>query len=60
MFNGHVGQIAVLQFDKEGNFIKEYPTIQAAADEVGVTHAAIRSAMNREGPSGGYKWKKKN
>lgn len=60
MFNGHVGQIAVLQFDKKGNFIKEFPTIQAAANEVGVTHAAIRSAVNREGTSGGYKWKRKN
>lgn len=60
MKNGHSGQIPVLQFDKQGNFIQEFPTIQAAADALGVTHAAIRSAMERNGSSGGYKWKRKS
>ena len=60
MMNGHSGQISVLQFDKQGNFIQEFPTIQAAADAVGVTHAAVRSALLRGGTSGGYKWKKKS
>lgn len=60
MTNGHSGQIPVLQFDKQGNFVQEFSTIQAAADAVGVTHAAVRSAILRGGTSGGYKWKKKS
>lgn len=60
MANGHSGQIPVLQFDKKGNFIQEFPTIQAAADAVGRTHAAIRTAILRNGTSGGYKWKRKS
>ena len=60
MANGHSGQIPVLQFDKQGNFIQEFPTIQAAADAIGVTHDAVRSAILRNGTSGGYKWKKKS
>lgn len=59
MKHGHKGQIAVLQFDLNGNFIQEFSTIQAAADSIGVTHAAIRSALNHGGRSGNYKWKKK-
>lgn len=60
MENGHNGQIPVLQFDKQGKFIQEFSTIQAAADAVGVTHAAVRSAILRGGTSGGYIWKKKS
>jgi len=60
MENGHSGQIPVLQFDRQGNFIQEFPTIQAAADFIGVTHAAVRSAIVRNGTCGGYKWKKKS
>lgn len=60
MKNGHSGQIPILQFTMEGEFIQEFPTIQAAADAVGVTHAAIRSALNHGGRSAGFRWKKKN
>ena len=60
MANGHSGQVPVLQFTMDGDFIQEFPTIQAAADAVGVTHAAIRSALNHGGRSGGFRWKKKN
>ena len=60
MKNGHKGQIPVLQYDKEGNFIKEYKTIQEAADEMGVSHPAIRSAINRSGTCKGFLWKKKD
>ena len=60
MTNGHSGQIPVLQFTMDGKFIKEFPTIQAAADEVGVSHAVIRSALNHGGRSAGFRWKKKN
>lgn len=59
MANGHSGQIPILQFDKQGNFIQEFSTIQAAADAMGVTHPAIRSAIKRGGSSCGYYWKKK-
>lgn len=60
MANGHKGQIPILQFDTKGNFIQEFPTIQAAADAVNRTHAAIRTAMLRGGTSGGYIWKRKD
>ena len=59
MNNGHNNQISVLQFDKQGNFIQEFSTIQAAADAMNVTHAAIRSAICRNGTCKGYKWKRK-
>lgn len=60
MKNGHKGQIPVLQYDKEGNLIKEYKTIQEAADAIGVTHPAIRSAINRGGTCRGFLWRKKD
>lgn len=59
MANGHSIQIPVLQYDKNGNFIQEFPNIQAAADAVHRTHPAIRSAIERGGKSAGYYWKKK-
>lgn len=60
MRNGHSGQIPVLQFDLEGNFIQEYPTIQAAADAVGRTHAAIRKAVVSGTKSAGFLWERKS
>lgn len=56
--NGHKMQRPVAQYDLNGNFIKEYPSCSAAARELGVTPSAISSAANRNGTSGGYKWKK--
>lgn len=60
MENGHRGQIYVLQYDKKGNFLQEFDSIQKAADAMGVTHAAIRSAINRNGTCKGFIWKKKD
>ena len=60
MKNGHKGQTPVLQYDKEGNLIKEYKTIQEAADAMDVTHPAIRSAINRRGTCRGFLWTKKD
>ena len=60
MTNGHSGQVPVLQFDKDWNFIQEFPNIQAAADAVHRTHPAIRSAIERGGKSAGYYWKRKS
>lgn len=60
MKNGHKCQVPVLQFDKQNNFIKEYSNIQEAANAVGVTHAAVRSAIGRGGTCKGYYWKRKD
>lgn len=60
MKNGHKCQVPVLQFDKQNNFIKEYNNIQEAANAMGVTHAAVRSAIGRGGTCKGYYWKKKD
>lgn len=54
---GHKGQTRVAQYDKNGNFIKEFPSFTAAAKEMGVTYAAISSAAKRDGLSCGFKWK---
>lgn len=57
---GHKGQVPILQFDTDDNFIREYATIQEAADAFGVTHTAVASAIRRGGTCGGYKWKRKD
>ena len=59
MRNGHSCQVPVLQYTKEGEFVKEYPNIQAAADALNVSHPAIRSAISRGGTCRGFKWKRK-
>ena len=56
--HGHKGQIKISQYDKNKNLVKTYSSIQEASDAMGVTHAAIRSAADREGTSCGYYWKK--
>lgn len=58
MKNGHKGQILVLQYDKKENFIQEFESIQKAADAMGVSHAAIRSAIDRNGTCKNYIWQK--
>lgn len=58
MKNGHKGQTPVLQYDKKGNFIQEFESIQKAAEAVGVTNAAIRSAIRRNGTCKNYIWQK--
>ena len=54
---GHKCQKKILQYDKDGNFIKEWPSAAAAAREYGVSACAIGSAAKRDGTSCGYKWK---
>ena len=54
--NGHKGQKPVVQYSLTGEKIAEYESIQKAADQMGVTHAAIRSAINRNGSCKNYKW----
>ena len=54
--NGHKGQIPISQYDSKGNFIKKYTSIQKAANAVGVTEAAVKTAANKYGSSAGYLW----
>ncbi|AXF52527.1 MAG: HNH endonuclease [Caudoviricetes sp.] len=58
--NGHKGQVSIKQYDKEGNFVREYSSIQKAADSIGVTHAAIRSASERKGTCKECYWIRSN
>ena len=60
----YVGQIGLLNtgfvilVDKDGNIVATYKTIQEAADTIGVTHAAVRSAADRKGTCKGYYWQR--
>lgn len=56
--NGHKGQCPIRQVDKDGNIIASYKTIQEAADTIGVTHAAVRSAADRKGTCQGFYWQR--
>lgn len=58
MSKGHACQVPILQFDKEGNFIKEYPSIQAAANEMEVARESILSSISRNGTCKGFRWEK--
>ena len=54
---------SVLQYDKQGNFIKEYPTSKAAKLETGAKNifevaSGYKNQMYKS--SGGYVWKYKN
>jgi hypothetical protein len=50
---------AVLQFDLEGNFIKEYPSISAARKEIGVIAPDIGECTRgkRKTTAGGFQWR---
>lgn len=48
---------AILQMDSDGNIIKEFDTIAAAVQEVGVNSKSIRNAANGvQKQAGGYRW----
>ena len=50
----------VLQYDKEGNFIKKYPSAQEAQRQTGVTRSCICRVCNNAPmyyTAGGYVWK---
>lgn len=49
-------QKVIYQYDSTGKFIKKYLSIQEAADAMGVTHAAVRSASQRKDTCKGYYW----
>lgn len=46
----------VRQYTKENIFIKEYPSVRAAASAIGVSDSAIASSIKRNGYCKGYKW----
>lgn len=46
----------VRQYTKENIFIKEYPSVRAAASAIGVSDSAIASSIKRNGCCKGYKW----
>jgi hypothetical protein len=53
---------AILQFDKQGNFIKEYPTLQEAKHETGAKNIfEVASGYKNQlyKSSGGFVWKYK-
>ena len=56
--NGHSSQIKVQQLDNNFNIINEYPSFSEAARQMGVTYCAIKSAVDRNGKSCGYYWRK--
>ena len=48
---------AILQMDDDGNIIKEFDTIAAAVQEVGVSSKSIRDAANGvQKRAAGYRW----
>ena len=48
---------AILQMDDDGNIIKEFDSIAAAVQEVGVSSKSIRDAANGvQKRAGGYHW----
>lgn len=48
---------AIFQMDDDGNIIKEFDTIAAAVQEVGVSSKSIRDAANGvQKRAGGYRW----
>ena len=49
----------ILCFDKQHNFIKEYPSASAAGREFGVAHTGIAYAARNNGMALGYYWKYK-
>ena len=52
---------AILQLDKEGNIINEYPSVREAAQQLDIPETSISKALHGEYKSaGGYKWKLKS
>jgi group I intron endonuclease len=49
--------LSVLQYNKEGSFIKMYNTIIEAVDETKVSISSIRNALHKGCQGGGFYWK---
>jgi hypothetical protein len=48
----------VLQYSKDGTFIKEYGSVQEAINETGILHVSCACRGDRK-TAGGYIWKYK-
>ena len=53
--------VPIFQFDKQGNFIQEYPSIEEAAKKIGGNPTAINNALRKgeNATSAGYIWRYK-
>lgn len=58
MNNGHRNKIAVEQIDENGNIVKIFPSIAAAAKEMKCQPALIRRAIKNKNKTHNYYWKK--
>ena len=47
----------VIQYDKNGNFIKKWKSIKEACRNTGAYPASLSRACKQNGTSGGYKWR---
>lgn len=54
--NGRRGQVEVIQFSADGEKVARFNSIKEAADAIGVTHAALKTATNYGTKSGGFYW----
>jgi hypothetical protein len=50
-------QKSVLQFDLNGKYIKEYPSIVEASRDINVSSPSISYAVRKKGTSGGFQWR---
>jgi hypothetical protein len=51
----------VLQLDKFGNVVEEYPSVKNAADKTGIARESIKRVVHGERhKAGGYMWRFKN
>lgn len=52
--------IPVIQYDKNGNFVNEFSSLNEAQRQTGIRADNIRHSIKRNGTAGGYIWKIKN
>jgi len=53
--------VAILQFDKDGRYLKQYPCIEAAAAAAGISIEALQICLRKKSKtSGGYQWRYKD
>lgn len=59
-FKGRPPKKPVLQFDLNGNFIREYPGVLEAGEQCGIWKGGISTCLkNKQKTAGGYVWKYK-
>ena len=50
------GGVAVRQLTREGEFIREFPSLMEVERTLGISHVNVSYASRHGGTSGGYKW----